>query len=249
MKDIVDAKESWLKKENNAMSDIVKQLKEYYDLKERFKYLSFLKEETGELEFIPFSDDILYFTFGQDVLEDRIDEEAEKGNVIKIKASELYKKYYGWDDEKRLEEYFMEEYGYDKRTKMYLDKFKNEMHYVGIEVGDEKWKLKNAEELDIMLLALYGELGLTNEGLWCYQYSYLKDEDEFVYKKMLFTKKPDIEDIATAVKIEDLEFEFRSGFARLVFRCWECGTMTHWLDVPGDFFLKYHSMHRKECGC
>ena len=227
------------------MSEVIEKLKEYYHLEDRDGRLFIWKEGMDKPQFIPKGNRTLCFTFGRKLSEDELEVEVEKGNVIKIKEIELYREFYDWDEET----YLMELHGYDKRTKDYFEKVKKEIGYVRTVYGHEEWELKKRESLNIYWNAVDGVLGLAGDGLWCYQLSYQTTIDDYNIEKILFYRKPSVEDIKIARKIEELDIDFYLKKIRPTFRCWECGGKTHWLDVPGDFNQKYESLHERYCGC
>lgn len=75
------------------------------------------------------------------------------------------------------------------------------------------------------------------------------DIDDAMEGNYYFNHHPSAQDIKTAIAIWRIESDFRSHLRKETFKCWECGHVAHWLDVPGNLFEKINALDEKYCGC
>lgn len=85
------------------------------------------------------------------------------------------------------------------------------------------------------------EVGKTEDSQWIAQTICLMDDD-FAVIKMYFDHKPTARDLETAFAVRN--FERRPVE---VFRCWECGHLTHWLEFPGAIEMKIAAARERCC--
>jgi hypothetical protein len=217
---------------------VLEKIKSFYEIENKYGILRIKKGE--DKKYLTKDDQPTYFTFGKNVPPERLDEEAEKGNIIKTTGFEIYKEYFNWDEDTCHKE----RYGYSKRTKAYLDGIKNKLGFVKSKYDYEFEELTAKEEVGYRC-----SIGKTKDGLWCYQQSIRTDIDDYTVEKLYFNRKPSKKAVETMQSIIDLENNFYFQHLKEVFTCWECGRDVHWLDVDGDFNTKANALFEKYCGC
>lgn len=224
---------------------MLEKLKEHYDIWEEDGILYSRLKGSSMKNTISKTEKVIYFLCGNSASSQ---EEAEKlvqdGKGYKVTGAEIYREFYNWNDN----EYCLQIYGYDLRTKNYFDAIRKGIGFVREDHGWEEDKLKNSFIVNVWPNSSKVEIGKTKEGLWCSQFcvSMLDDYDIIKY---YFNKKPTINDIKTAKLIADIEFFFWSRWLKPEFTCWECGIKHHWLDIPGPLPKKYENLKEKYCGC
>jgi hypothetical protein len=72
--------------------------------------------------------------------------------------------------------------------------------------------------------------------------------DTFMVVKMHFDHRPSATQIGTAFDIRDCYYDLMLRRQKEVFTCWECGHMTHWLDIPGNLHQKMDYAKDSFCG-
>lgn len=82
----------------------------------------------------------------------------------------------------------------------------------------------------------------------CYEEVHDCIEESYV-EKYYFNHNPSSNDIKTAIVICHIESDFGSHLRKDTFKCYECGHLTHWLDIPGNVFEKISNLEEKYCGC
>lgn len=171
-------------------------------------------------------------------------EEAEKdsGTII-ITPFEFFQEIFPEDFEK----------AFDKRTYNYLQSCKKNLGLIDIKYGYDGEIFENQFSYRIWAdLTGSGavEVGQLEDGTWVAEFSYRCGIDDYVIVDMYFEKKPSKKDIMTAKLIEDiLDYLFRPRWEPffMTFNCWECGSETHWLDIPGSLEEKWEYYKEKFC--
>lgn len=174
---------------------------------------------------------------------------AEQGKIYSFKAFDLYAEYYDFDNEKELESFFFHKYS--TRTRRYIE---GVMHNTGLirytdasnGSGDIDGVPTEFDVLDSFDLGIDRvEIGKLETGEWLAQTCHQIEIDDFEVIKMYFINKPSAKTVKTAFAIRNFEV----SQSREVFKCWECGKLTNWLDTPGDFAEKLNHLHDRYCGC
>ncbi len=125
------------------------------------------------------------------------------------------------------------QHGCSQRSYNYIQSVKRNIGLVGIGIDSD----------------LMGKCDVDGEETEYYYSKVESDIDDWCETKYYFNHHPSERDIRTAIKIHELEVNFRIGEYKDEFKCWECGHKTHWLDVPGNFFDKLDGLEEKYCGC
>jgi len=107
-----------------------------------------------------------------------------------------------------------------------------------------------------------GPLDLTGSGKydvgkigeqWAIQYSYRCAIDDFDLVTFFYDRKPTRRMLTTTQLIEEIQTFFEvHGWktSNMIFRCWECGRETHWLDTfHNSLAEKWDGYKDRYCGC
>jgi hypothetical protein len=85
---------------------------------------------------------------------------------------------------------------------------------------------------EIVKYAIFGNadtcVGKINDE-WIAQTCFMVDIDDFAVIKMYFEHLPSKDEIRTAFTVRKFDYHPIE-----IFRCWECGNLTHWLELDGD---------------
>lgn len=225
---------------------MLEKIKIYYTIRtDEDDNICICRKDNPKWRYVPCNEQTIYFTFDA---QPSTTEEAEKlaveGKAIKTTGIDFYREYFGWDDDKL----YMKAFGYDSRTKKYLDAVKRNIGLIEEKHGWDEEKLIEPYTISIWANTSDIEVGKTADGYWCAQYSMRTAIDDYDITRFYFVKKPRENDILTAQKISDLQTKF---FLRrlITFTCWECGRKVHWLDVEGNFDKKVDCLEDSYCGC
>lgn len=208
----------------------------------------------GELT-VPCGKKTIYIAHGTEYAdkiksEDEAKELAEQGKIFSFDSADLYAEYYDFANNKELESFF--KCHYSLRTKKYIESVKNRiglLRYTESEIDSTpEGTPAEFDKIDEFKSGFYSdtEIGKLETGEWIAQTCYQFDIDGFGVMKMFFDERPTVKTIKTALTIREYEHSF---IRPEVFRCWECGHLRHWLDVPGDITEKFRHLEDKYCGC
>lgn len=210
--------------------------------------------DKGELV-VPCGNKTIYISHGTEYAdkiksEDEAKELAEQGKIYSFNGADLYAEYYDFANNKELESFF--KYHYSTRTRKYIESVMGRiglMRYTESEIDSTpEGTPAEFDKIDEFKSGFYSDtaIGKLETGEWIAQTCYRYDIDGFGVIKMYFDKRPTVKKVKTALTIREYEHSFSH---HEVFRCWECGHLTHWLDVPGDITEKYSHLEDKYCGC
>ena len=211
------------------------------------KSIYFLKR--SESGVYPCNDQTLYVVFGteyEDEISTREDAErlAAEGEIFSFKSSDLYAEYYNFAEDRDLECCF--KYGYSAKSREYIESIMEEIGLIKYTQEDNQslqyvTKDNVIKVYDIIISAktYVGKV----EDMWIAQTSF-QVLDDITTIRFFFNRMPSEEDIRTAFTIKKFDEDPIE-----VFKCYECGHLTHWLDLPGDIADKRHMAEERYCGC
>lgn len=213
----------------------------------------FLNLITDKETFLPVTDKKIYILYGTEYANKKLtEEEAEalgkEGKICAFKVGDLYAEYYHFSEDTELESIFR--YGYSVRSRKYIAKI---MQNIGLTswteaedsyTGDGKLERFDHSERFAIALNADTEIGKLGDRHWLAQTCIRAGIDTFTVVKQHFDHHPSVDQINTAFDIRRFEYNPKE-----VFTCWECGRMTHWLDVPGNLHDKLDRAEDNYCGC
>lgn len=178
---------------------------------------------------------------------EKMNELANQGMLLKLTWKDIWVDYIGIDEDVYLE-YIN---GYDKRTRLYLEKVLKNIGLIEEDCGWEEEKFEILKQYSIwgnLTGSGYVDVGRLEDGKYIAQYSYRTDIDDYEIVKLYFDHLPTEKDIRTSRLVNDIEVYF-SMYRRSTFVCWECGRDVHWLDTEGNLEVKFMNLKKKYCGC
>lgn len=202
-------------------------------------------ERDGKKNLVPKCTNYFYFIFDnpRGSLE-YVEKLCEEGKAFKISCDQLYKHYFNWSDE----ELCLRFYGYDLRTKQYFEQVKKDIYFIREDHGYDEEKLSDITEIECWFNTSKIEVGKTEQGEWCAQFSMRTSIDDYDITRYYFRNKPTKEDIMIIDLISSIEFNFFTGRLSCEFICYRCGSLKHWLDIEGSIFVKYKYLSNS-CDC
>lgn len=225
---------------------MLEKLKPFYSFANEYGNLIVIRNDNGNKKYIPCTNNPLYFTFGIPAKSiDEAEQLVADGKAIKIISSEIHREFYGLDDEGLC----MKMHGYDLRTKEYFYVLKQNIGLLDEKHGYDEEEFINKETIVIWMNTSDVEIGKTQDGCWCAQWSIRTAIDDYDITRVYFSRKPTKKDILTAQRLADLSYSFFLKKLKPVFECWECGRIVHWLDCEGDFDKKADNLIDSYCGC
>jgi hypothetical protein len=210
--------------------------------------------DRGDGKVFPCNDRTLFIATGTEYegkIQSKEDAEllASEGKIYSFKSSDLYAEYYDFEHDKELEAVFR--YGYSTRSRKYIeDTMKNIglLSYTHASNGSRCEEGNPSVFETIRNAQIYinadTEIGKIGDNTWIAQTCHQIDIDDFAVMKMYFDHAPTNDDLRIAFYVEKFEMKPIE-----VYKCWECGRLTHWLDNDGDIRKKYDMAVDQYCGC
>lgn len=200
----------------------------------------------------------LFLSFGNQVLLDKTSEELKQISKLEIKAlgGELWPSVADFLNDAvvgidRDQVAYMLD-GMDKRTRVYLEAVKKNIGLEEVLSGEVLPDIDVTKEYSLGYIwgnASPVECGKDNDGKWWATFGYRADIDVAIEERYQFDRKPTKHKVLTARLIDNIETKFAIHTMVPVFRCWECGLETHWLNVDGNLEKKWENFKGLYCGC
>lgn len=176
-----------------------------------------------------------------------VEELVDQGKLLKLTWKDIWVDYIGIDEDTYLE-YI---YGYDKRTRLYLEKVIENIGLLGEKHGWDEEEFEIIKQYSIwgnLTGSGYVDVGKLDDGRYIAQYCFQTDIDDYDITRLYFDHMPSKNNIETVKLIEDIKFYFCTR-KKSTFRCWECGNEVHWLDTEGNLETKFENLKNGYCGC
>lgn len=142
----------------------------------------------------------------------------------------------------------------DKKLADFINKEIDKIGLVSIYSGYENDNPSFDVEFDLPLNSLLSgpdriACGKSKDNTWYAQYCIRTDIDDYAIETYEFTEKPDSQKINIAKIIETIQSDYRLG-KDFIFRCQECGSDNHFVDIPeSDINKKWNLFRDSYCGC
>ena len=217
-------------------------------------YFLRLKDSNGKDNIIPCLDSTTYIVSGTEY-EGKInsineaEQLAKEGKIYSFKNYDLYAEYYNFNNNEELECCF--KYGYSSRSRKYIEAVMKNIGLINYMDTSNGLGGKDGEPSKFDMVCKYSlyanantEIGKIQSDLWIAQTCYSISVDDFAVIKMYFSRKPSVKDVEAAFQIRRFEKEPIE-----IFKCWECGNTTNWLDIEGSIERKLDMIKEEYCGC
>ncbi|MFW6026776.1 MAG: hypothetical protein ACOCRX_10585 [Candidatus Woesearchaeota archaeon] len=226
-----------------------------YDIKtDKEKRIIQVKKKNSDDRYkkIPRVNKPFYFSFIGEAKATNI-EDAEKmvqeGRAIKATGKELYFSFLDYDEEK----WFIDNNGYDFKTKKYLDGVENNIGLLEMKTGHESENINIIKQYDIWAnLTGSGkvDIGKKDDNKYIAQYCFRTGIDDYINIILYFNHLPTKKDIMTAEKLREIKSFFSSNNFPCKYICWECNQETHLVDNNGEGINeKFEFFKDSYCGC
>lgn len=163
---------------------------------------------------------------------------------IRTTCSEVYRDYYGLDEEATT----MMIYNYSLRTKKYLDSERERIGLTSVKEGSPE-AFFVLDEFNVGMGVGLMEVGRYADGRFVAQSAGESLYEDADVLRMHFTHLPDQRDVEDALIIRKMERDFKLGRHRETFNCTDCYEKKHWLDIPGTIQEKLALRLMRKCGC
>lgn len=224
----------------------MKKLGEYYTLSEKNGNI-YINSESGERAF-PLTTKPVYLSFGNVVNvvdESEIPQALEEGLLVEVNAVRIYQEYFGWDDETT----FKKVHGYDSKTHEYISSILNSIGFIEVKNGYEEEVFETSFNYGFLYNSANSvTIGKTKNGLWCAQFGYRNNIDDYNIERHYFSNKPSVSDVELSVSISNLLINFSFKKLSETITCWECGKNLHWTDINGNLNQKIKYLMDDFCG-
>jgi hypothetical protein len=226
---------------------LLEKINTYYKIYKEDERNLVIADPSGKKKHVPKTSHPFVLGFGSKAKNQAdIDALVSEGKALKTTGIDIYREFFGWDDNRCCQE----SKGYDLRTQKYINSIKENIGFIDEKHGwDEEKNMTEIFTLKGWLNTSNIDIGKTTEGKWCAQYSIRTDIDDYDVGKLYFNHKPTRTDINTAELISEIELKFFLQDITPVFTCWECGRQVHWLDIEGNLKEKYEHLKEEYCGC
>lgn len=226
---------------------------EYYDFWDRCDgFLWVRNKRTGKESSILPDKKTIYLLLDADIQnidKENIENLVKQGKAIKTNGIELYQNFSSLSKDKLHKKI----YGYDERTKEYLDNIEKKIGLLSHEFGHKEEEFKIIKQYDFIMFLTgsgYIDVGKVAENKYVAQFSYRVSIDDYCIERIYFNRFPTEQDIKTAITINDIKTYLRLHPDSEIFTCWECGRELHWVDIDeNDLIKKFEMLKEKYCGC
>lgn len=205
----------------------------------------------GVAKMIPIDDKPIYVGVGSNCKTvDDAENAIASGKGLKTTGNEIYKEIFS-----EPEEYCQWQNNFSLKTLKYLEEQEEKIGLISFEVkeyGEFKTTFNENEFVKVMMPP---QIQTSSVKLYKHNDKYIcvyviqPDIDSFYEHRITFKNEPSLQNLKTALLIDEVKTDFDRGKIKETFRCWECGRTVNWLDIDGDLKQKYYYALDKYCGC